>query len=149
MVRGNRLWLASGELFTSQCVRLSEERGKTTARLEWKVPSKGAGIPSPLCLGEYYYYAEDAGFAACLRADSGEPVWRGRLNTKVHASPVAAADRIYFTGVNGTVTVLRAGGEFKVLARNQIGEQIVSSPAVTGGRIFLRGEKHLFCIGTK
>jgi outer membrane protein assembly factor BamB len=145
--RGDRLWLASGEGFTSQCIRLRDEGGKTTARLEWQVPTKGVGIPSPLCLGDYYYYAEDAGWAVCLRADTGEQVWRRRLSSKVQASPVAAAGRLYFAGTNGTVTVLQAGAEFKVLARNDVGEGIVASPALSGGRIFLRGEKHLFCIG--
>jgi outer membrane protein assembly factor BamB len=149
VARGDRLWLASGEDFTSQCVRLSEEKGKTAAKLEWKVESKGVGIPSPLCLGDYYYYAEDAGWAVCLRADTGKQVWRRRLSGKVQASPVAAAGKLYFAGVNGTVTVLAAGAEYKVLARNDVGEGIVASPALSGGRIFLRGEKHLFCIGAK
>jgi predicted deacylase len=93
------------------------------------------------------YYAEDAGFAVCLRADTGERVWRGRLGAKVQASPVAAGDKVYFATVNGVVTVLRAGEQLKVLARNELGEGVVASPALAGSRIFLRGEKHLFCIG--
>ena len=71
------------------------------------------------------------------------------LNVKVQASLVAAGGKLYVPGVNGVVTVLQAGGAFKVLARNEIGEGIVASPALSQGRIFLRGEKHLFCIGGK
>jgi outer membrane protein assembly factor BamB len=147
VARGDRLWVQSGQGFTSQCLRLTD--GKPAARAEWAAPSKGAEIPSPLVLGDHYYYAEDAGFVACLRADTGEPVWRRRLPAKMHASPVAAGDTLYFTTMSGAVTVLRAGPEYKLLARNELGEILVASPALAGGCIFLRGEKHLYCIGGK
>jgi outer membrane protein assembly factor BamB len=100
-------------------------------------------------LGDYYYYAEDSGFVACLRADTGERVWRHRLGAKVQASPVAAGDNIYFAALDGRVTVLRAGPQFKVLARNDLDESLVASPALAHGRLFLRGEKHLYCISGK
>ena len=115
----------------------------------WNVKTKGVGIPSPLLLGDQFYYAEDDGFVACLDANTGKPLWRKRLNFKVHASPVAADGKLYFAGMNGAVMVLKAGPTYKVLAKNDIGESIVASPAISQGRIFLRGEKHLFCIGEK
>jgi outer membrane protein assembly factor BamB len=150
VVRGERIYLVSGQTFTSLCVRLEkDDKGKPAARVEWKVPSKGTGIPSPLCIGDHYYYAEDAGWAACLSAADGKPVWRRRLSGKVQASPVGGDGKLYFTGVNGTVTVLRAGAKFAVLGRNEIGESIVASPALSQGCIFLRGEKHLFCVAGK
>jgi outer membrane protein assembly factor BamB len=150
VVRGDRLWLGCGEHFTSLCVRLRQDKSsKVEVRQEWKATTKGVNIPSPLCLGDYFYYAEDAGFVACLNADTGKPVWRRRLSSGVHASPVAGAGKLYFAGMNGRVTVLRAGPEYKVLARNDVGERIVATPALSHGCIFLRGEKHLFCIGAK
>jgi outer membrane protein assembly factor BamB len=148
--RGHRLYVACGEGFTSLCVRLKASKdGRTEASVKWKMPNKGVGIPSPLLLGDYFYYAEDAGWANCRRADTGASVWRRRLNTKVQASPVAGAGRLYFCGVNGVVSVLKAGPKFEVLARNDVGESIVATPALSQGRIFLRGEKHLFCIAGK
>jgi outer membrane protein assembly factor BamB len=148
VVRGDRLWLLSGQGFTSLCLRLTAG-GQPAAEVEWTASTKGAEIPSPLVLGDYYYYAEDIGFVACLRADTGERVWRHRLGAKVQASPVAAGDKIYFAGMNGTVTVLRAGPQFKVLARNDLDEGLAASPALAHGCIFLRGEKHLYCISGK
>ena len=56
---------------------------------------------------------------------------------------------VYFAGMNGSVMVLKAGPKFEVLGKNDIGESIVASPAISQGRIFLRGEKHLFCIGER
>jgi outer membrane protein assembly factor BamB len=147
---GDRLYLVSGEHFSSLCVATARsDKGEAAAKVEWQVASKGTGIPSPLCLGGHYYYAEDAGWAVCLDAKTGKQFWRRRLNSKVQASPVAGAGKLYFTGVNGTVTVLAPGEKFTVLARNAIGESIVASPALSQGCIFLRGDKHLFCVGPK
>jgi outer membrane protein assembly factor BamB len=150
LVRNDRIWVVCGQRFTSLCVRVrAEAAGKTSATIEWTVPSRGNDIPSPLCSGEYYYYLEDAGFISCLNASTGKLVWRQRLGGKVQASPVSDGKKLYIALVNGTVMVLQAGGEFKVLAKNDLGESIIASPAVARGCLFLRGEKHLFCIGSK
>ena len=83
----------------------------------------------------------------CLKADTGDRLWRERLGGgKYQASPVAGAEKLYFTSVEGLVTVLKPGPTFAVLARNKLEENIVATPALSNGRIFIRGEKHLFCI---
>ncbi len=146
VVRGDRFYVACGEGFTSLAFKVE---GDKAPRPLWKAPSKGAGVPSPLVLGDFYYYTEDAGWANCLEARTGKPVWRARLTGKVQASLVAGDGKLYVPGANGTVTVLQAGGTLKVLARNNVGEGIVASPALAHGQVFLRGEKHLFCIGGK
>jgi outer membrane protein assembly factor BamB len=148
VVRGERIYLGGGADFTSLCLSVGPgPELSVRVREVWKAPSRGLRIPSPLLLGDYYYFAEDAGWISCLKADTGEKVWRQRLGSKVQASPVAGAGQLYVAGVGGTVTVLRAGPTFKVLARNDLGESVVASPALSQGRIFLRGEKHLFCVG--
>ena len=64
-------------------------------------------------------------------------------------SPVAGDRKVYFPADNGEITVIEAGREFKMLARNSIGEESASSPAVSAGVLFIRGEDHLFAIGTE
>jgi outer membrane protein assembly factor BamB len=56
---------------------------------------------------------------------------------------------VYFTSEDGKVTVVRAGAKFAVLGRNEAGELVVASPALSQGHVFLRGDKHLYCIGAK
>jgi outer membrane protein assembly factor BamB len=121
----------------------------TETNVAWKVPSRGAYVPSPVCVGEYYYFLEDNGWANCLRADSGERLWRERMPGKYSASPVAGDGKVYFANEAGLVTVVEAGPKFRVLARNELGETLVASPAVAGGRLYLRGDRHLYCIGEK
>ena len=73
----------------------------------------------------------------------------GTAGDQFHASPVAAGERIYLATKEGNVKVFRAGPAFELLADNAMGETIVASPAIANGRIFLRGDKHLFCVGSK
>ncbi|MEO2009256.1 MAG: hypothetical protein ABGX22_11315, partial [Pirellulaceae bacterium] len=64
----------------------------------------------------------------------------------IYASPVAANDRVYITGRNGTTLVLKRSNELEVLATNKIDDRIDSSPSLAGNQLFLRGNRFLYCI---
>ena len=64
------------------------------------------------------------------------------------ASPVLIGDKVYAVDIQGKVYVFEAGPKFKLLATNDLGEKVEATPAVAGGKLFIRGETHLFCIGT-
>src|ERR1700731_275450 len=96
VVQGNRLYALSGRNHYTLSIRLDGAQGDLTeSHVLWKEKSGAAYIPSPLALGEHYYYVEDTGLMNCLNAATGERVWRERLGGgKYQASPVAA-DKIY------------------------------------------------------
>ncbi len=137
-----RLYALGGKDHYALCLTLTGEQ-------VWKVRSTGAYIPSPIILDKRFYYAEDGGWAVCLDVENGKRIWRERLGSKQQASPVAGDGKLYFAGETGTVTVVKMGDTFEELARNDVGELIVASPAIAAGRLFLRGDRHLFCIGSK
>jgi outer membrane protein assembly factor BamB len=60
---------------------------------------------------------------------------------------VAGDGKVYFASESGRVTVVRAGPTLEVLARNDVGESVVASPALSQGCLFVRGDRHLYCIG--
>jgi outer membrane protein assembly factor BamB len=62
------------------------------------------------------------------------------------ASPVAIDGKLYCASEDGDVYVIKAGPEYELLAKNSIGESIMASPAVSGGKMFIRAIKHLYCI---
>jgi outer membrane protein assembly factor BamB len=64
-----------------------------------------------------------------------------------HASPVLAQGRLYFLNDDGVMHVVKAGPQFELIARNELGEKTYASPVVSGGQLFLRGFKNLYCIG--
>jgi len=148
---GGRVFAVGGRDFTTLSLRLEESGGDLAkTHVAWKLRSGGANIPSPLVLDGLFYYVEDNGFANCLKADPGERVWRERLGgSKYSASPVAGDGKLYFTSEDGKVTVVKAGPRFERLERNDVGELVVASPALSQGHVFLRGDKHLYCIGAK
>jgi outer membrane protein assembly factor BamB len=104
-------------------------------------------VPSMLYARPYLFAITDAGIATCLKAATGEVVWQERLGGSFSASPVSAEGHIYFVSDNGETTVIEAGPEFHVLARNPLGEKVQASPALSQGQVFIRTERHLFCIG--
>jgi outer membrane protein assembly factor BamB len=73
-------------------------------------------------------------------------LYQERLGGKYCASPVYADGRIYFLSEDGETVVLAAGAEFKILARNPLNERCQASLAVSGGRLFIRTDKHLYCL---
>ena len=84
-----------------------------------------------------------------MKGETGEIVWQERIGGNFSASPVSAAGKIYFLGDNGETTVIESGSEFKVLARNPLGEKAQASIAIANAHLFIRTELNLFCIGGK
>jgi outer membrane protein assembly factor BamB len=116
--------------------------------LVWEQKKGTPKVPSMLYLQPHLYAITDGGVATCMNAGTGELVWQERVGGNFSASPVTAAGRIYFTGDNGETTVIEVGPAFKVLAKNPLGEKVQASLAIAHGHVFIRTEKHLFCIGT-
>lgn len=122
----------------------------TESRLVWKFEN-GPDVPTPITDGELLYSINDRGICWALEMKTGKEVYGGRRIKPgtYSASPVLADGKIYITSEDGVTTVLKAGPTFEVLAENSIDEYVLSSVAVSDGQIFLRGDKHLYCIGKR
>jgi len=124
-----------------------ESKPNPNSHVVWH-ESKGAGyVPSPVAHGDYIYLVHDDGRGSCRNAMTGELYWLERLGKHHHGSGIEADGNIFFIDDEGITHVLKAGKEFEVIAKNAIGEGCFSSPAFSKGQIFIRGTKHLFCIG--
>ncbi|MBP86153.1 MAG: hypothetical protein CMJ64_05475 [Planctomycetaceae bacterium] len=107
-------------------------------------------VPSPILYGsQLYFTARNASVLSCLDVETGKPVFNTQRLPglgNIYASPVAAAERIYFTDRDGTTVVLKHGPKLEVIATNKLDEPIDASPAIVGNQMFLRGVQHLYCI---
>jgi outer membrane protein assembly factor BamB len=116
----------------------------------WSHRSGGAYVTSPSAIGEYLYVTQDRGSLACYEARTGKVVYEkqklGARNT-ITASPIAGDGKIYVQTEDGECYVVKPGPEFEILAVNKLDEVFCASPAVSACNIFLRGRKHLYCIG--
>ncbi len=108
---------------------------------------KAAYVATPVACGDLVFTFFDAGFAKCFEASTGREVWNKRLTSGFSGSPVLVRDKLYCIDDKGDVIVLAASREFQELARNPLGEPSRATPAVSGGRMFLRTESQLFCVG--
>jgi outer membrane protein assembly factor BamB len=122
----------------------------TKTHFKWKVNRVPEGFSSPVAAGDFLYRIHSPGVVQCWRLATGVPVFRERLEgAEPAASPIATADgRVYFASASKTY-VLKAGPTPQVLARNDLGDPSRASPAVAGGRLFLKGRRYLYCIGKK
>jgi hypothetical protein len=119
----------------------------TQSHIAWRTTKGCSYVPSPIVSGEYFLVAADNGIASCFVADTGERVWMERLGKHYSASLIEAGGLVYFLADDGEMKIVRPGRELEIVAVNQLGEYCFASPAVSQGQIFLRGEKHLYCIG--
>jgi outer membrane protein assembly factor BamB len=117
----------------------------TETHVAWQTKKAAPHTPSPLLYGNELYLVSDAGQVACYDARSGDLHWQERLaGNKFSSSPIAADGKIYLQSEEGVGTVLKAGKEFKQLARNPLEERTLASYAVVDGALFLRTDKNLY-----
>jgi outer membrane protein assembly factor BamB len=106
-------------------------------------------VPCVLAHQGHLYTINDDGTAICYETKTGNEMWRKKLmDGNVSSSPLLIDGKVYAVAENGDVHVFPATPEgCKPLAKNRLGELVYSTPAVVGGRLYVRGGKHLFCIG--
>jgi outer membrane protein assembly factor BamB len=119
-------------------------------RITWRYNRDTPYVPSPLLYGERLYFNKvNSAVLTCLDIRTGEPIIEAtRLPDvkNIYASPVGAADRVYFVGRDGTTIVLKNAAKLEPLATNRLEDSIDASPAIAGKQILLRGRKYLYCI---
>jgi outer membrane protein assembly factor BamB len=106
-------------------------------------------VPTPITNGDLLFLWGDKGVVTCVNAPTGETVWAERVGGNFFGSPIRVEDRLYCLSADGDCVVLTATSQFKVLARNPLGEGSHSTPTVAGGRLYLRTFSHLISIGGK
>ncbi|PHS08834.1 MAG: hypothetical protein COA78_12460 [Blastopirellula sp.] len=104
-------------------------------------------IPTPLVYQDLLYLITDTGILSAYEADSGNTVWQKRLGGNFFSSPICINGYLYCTDVDGRVSVLKTGDEFKLISEQELGEDTRSTPAVAGGVLYLRTRSTLFSLG--
>ncbi len=136
---------------TIQAVRGGGEGDVTRSHVLWNLKNRSpSNLSSPIVVGQQLFVVKKGGLSSSFDATSGETHWelkRIRNPGDYFGSPVAGDGKIYVPGENGFIVVLAQGAELKVLAKNDIGEVCLASPAIADGRLFVRGRQSLFCFG--
>ena len=131
-------------------IRLGQNGDLTgTPNVPWKYEKGTAYVPSPIVYGDYLYLTTDRGILTCIDTKTGEVKYEGGripIPATFTASPVAFEGKILMTSEDGDTFMVKAGPKHEVLGTNSVGEPVYASPAIADGRIFIRGEKNLYCV---
>lgn len=119
----------------------------TETHIAWRTQKGASYVPSPIAVGDYFLVVSDDGIASCFAAETGERHWMERLGKHYSSSLVTAGGLVYFTADDGITKIVRPGEKLDVVAENALDEYVYASPAISDGKIYMRGEKHLYCIG--
>lgn len=128
-------------------IRPDGQGNVSKSHVAWHIRRDSAYVPSPIAAGKYFFLVSDKGTASCLAAQTGKVMWRKQLGRHHSASPVSAEGRLYFLDDDGIMFVLDAAAKFRLIAKNPLKEPCFSSPAISGGRMFIRALRNLYCIG--
>lgn len=166
---GSKYWFVSGpsEDFTSSPV-YNEKHGLVLVSSAWPIriliaiKPDGSGdvskshvawqtrdgafyVPSPVCTDDYIFSTMTTGKVHCIDVATGRILWIEDLGIQ-YSSPVLAGGLVYMPNDNGVITIIKPGPKFEYIAKNSLGEKMFASPAISNGKIYLRGYQHLFCI---
>jgi outer membrane protein assembly factor BamB len=152
---GHTLFVSSGRPGPCQALRLPGEGDVTRSLVLWDGVRKGhRDVASPILWEGRVYAADNKGMLTCLDLATGKEVYNERLGNgrnKALASPVAVCGKLLFLLDDGVTAVVEPGPSLKVVARNRLGEgdplDFGASPAVAAGRLFLRSQTCLYCVG--
>jgi outer membrane protein assembly factor BamB len=135
----------------AMAVRAGGSGDVTGSRVLWRYTKGTAYVPSPVAVDGLVYLMTDKGLLTCLDAATGEVKYEGGrppAAASYMASPVVVGGRILLMSMDGDTHVIKAGPTYEVLRTNSLGEPIAASAAVAPGRLYIRGERHLFAIGS-
>jgi outer membrane protein assembly factor BamB len=130
-------------------IKLGGTGDVTSTHVAWKYEKGTAYVASPILYGDYIYLLSDKGMLTCLDAKTGEVKYEGARvpnPATFMSSPVAFDGKILISSEDGDTYVVKAGPTHEILRTNSLAEPIYSSPALAGGKVYIRGGKSLFCI---
>lgn len=149
-----RDWQAFRDMMASEngllSIKLGGQGDMTATGVRWKYQRPVPQVPSTLLYGGVLFMVNDSGILISFDPATGAVRKQGRLQgaiDKYFASPVGGDGKVYLVSQDGTVSVVSARGDWEVLSVGALGDEVFATPALAGGRIYLRTRSALYCFG--
>ncbi len=113
----------------------------------WEAYDYLSDVPSPIAYKDMLFIVTSYGAVACYNAISGEIIWEQEFDSGFYSSPILVDGKIYLMDREGMMHIFKAEKEYVKVATSALGEKSDASPAFADGKIYIRGEKNLYCIG--
>jgi outer membrane protein assembly factor BamB len=131
-------------------IKMGRQGDQTATAIRWRYQKPVPQVPSTLLYKGVLYMINDSGILISFDPATGNVLKQGRLQgaiDKYFSSPVAADDKVFLIGEGGAVSVLKAAGEWEVLAVNELDDECFATPAIADSRIYIRTRSALYCFG--
>jgi len=132
-------------------IKMGGTGDQTASAIRWRYQKPVPQVPSTLLYKGVLYMINDSGILISFDPATGNVLKQGRLRgaiDKYFSSPVAADDKVFLIGEGGAVSVLKAAGDWQVLAVNELDDECFATPAIADGKIYIRTRSALYCFGT-
>jgi len=150
--------LIAGDLILGSCgsggggnfvtaVRAGDPATDKKPELAYQMKKSAPYVTTGIVVGDLVWLWSDSGVLTCLNAPTGEIRYQERVGGDFFGSPVWVDGRLFCVSTTGDLVVVEASDKFNILHRYPLKELCHSTPAVAGGRMFVRTEKHLWSIG--
>lgn len=112
----------------------------------WRIERSVPHIPTPIAVGDYVFLWNDQGIVTCVDKNTGKTIWNERVSSDTFGSPVCAGGKIFSIDKTGVVTVIAPTNQLVKLAENDLDELCHTTPAISGGAMFVRTYERLIAI---
>ncbi|NVO09658.1 MAG: PQQ-like beta-propeller repeat protein [Bacteroidales bacterium] len=145
---GPSLAYADGVVFAlNEYASLTAIKVGNTPQKLWESSDYLSDVPSPVATDKYLFVVTSYGTVVCYDAKTGTSYWTKEFENGFYSSPVIAEDKVYLMDKQGTMHIFKADKVYASLGEPKLGEKTVTTPAFANGRIYIRGDKNLYCIG--
>jgi len=131
-------------------IKMGGQGDQTATAIRWRYTKPVPQVPSTLLYKGVLYMINDSGILLSFDPATGNVIKQGRLHgaiDKYFSSPVAADDKVFLIGQGGQVSVLKAAGDWEVLAVNELDDECFATPAIADGRLYIRTRSALYAFG--
>ena len=131
-------------------IKMGGQGDQTGNAIRWRYQKPVPQVPSTLLYKGVLYMINDSGILISFDPATGNVIKQGRLHgaiDKYFSSPVAADDKVFLIGQGGQVSVLKAAGEWEVMAVNELDDECFATPAISDGHIYIRTRSALYSFG--
>jgi outer membrane protein assembly factor BamB len=131
----------------NEYARLVAIKPGTNAAIIWENDEYLPEVASPVASDGFVFIATTYGVLACYDALTGEKYWEQETGQGFYSSPVIADNRLYALDIDGIMHIYKVSRTAELVGKPALGEPVTATPAFADGRIYIRGEKFLYCIG--
>ena len=131
-------------------IKMGGSGDMTASAIRWRYQKPVPQVPSTLLYQGALFMVNDSGILISFDPATGNVIKQGRLKgaiDKYFASPVGADGNVWLISQDGTVSVVKAQGEWETVAVNALGEECFATPAMADGKLYIRTQSTLYCFG--